>query len=140
MEETVSQPRVVFDPEQDDFFVLPGESLAKYTGGHAEGEPEEQSAGEDPSDIAYEKDRSLEGATQRMLAAAEAAEAAEAEEPPADEGAAAAREVTAVPEAVIVEAVAATVEVAPEPFVEEPADCGDCGRRAPARIGDRSGG
>src|ERR1019366_3168526 len=31
VEEPEAQPRVVFDPEQDDFFVLPGESLAKYT-------------------------------------------------------------------------------------------------------------
>ena len=46
VEEPVSQPRVVFDPEQDDFFVLPGESLAKYTGGHAEDEPDEQPAAE----------------------------------------------------------------------------------------------
>src|ERR1035438_9155541 len=28
--EPAALPRVVFDPEQDDFFVLPGESLAKY--------------------------------------------------------------------------------------------------------------
>jgi ribonuclease G len=33
-----SEPRVVFDMEQDDFFVLPGESLAKYKGG-----PEDES-------------------------------------------------------------------------------------------------
>ena len=31
VEEAPPQPRVIFDPEQDDFFVLPGESLAKYT-------------------------------------------------------------------------------------------------------------
>jgi hypothetical protein len=31
VEEAPQQPRVIFDPEQDDFFVLPGESLAKYT-------------------------------------------------------------------------------------------------------------
>ena len=94
----VSQPRVVFDPEQDDFFVLPGESLAKYTGGHAEDEPDEQSGSrgsarsrigenrgdEAPSDAAFETDDSLEGATQRMLAAAEAAEAAQGQEPVAD--------------------------------------------------------
>ncbi len=43
VEEVSSEPRVVFDMEQDDFFVLPGESLAKYKGG-AEGEPEDQSA------------------------------------------------------------------------------------------------
>jgi ribonuclease G len=31
VEEAEPLPRVIFDPTQDDFFVLPGESLAKYT-------------------------------------------------------------------------------------------------------------
>ena len=65
--EAESQPRVVFDPSQDDFFVLPGESLAKYTG-RAEDEPEDLAAVE--PDESMEVDRSLEGGTQRMLDAA----------------------------------------------------------------------
>ncbi len=120
-EEPVSQSRVVFDPEQDDFLVLPGESLAKYTGSHGK-EPEEQSAveatldrgsdvepagDEAPSDGPFETDHSREGATQRMLAAAEAAEAADGQEPAAEEG------VVAGPEVVVV------AEVTPEPAAEE---------------------
>jgi ribonuclease G len=83
-----SLPRVVFDPSQDDFFVLPGESLAKYTG-HAEDEPENnlrdpasrelQAVDDVMAEAAYDADHDLEGATKRMLDAA--AEAAEAEEP-----------------------------------------------------------
>ncbi len=38
VEEPAAEPHV---PETDDFFVLPGESLAKYTGGHAAEEVEE---------------------------------------------------------------------------------------------------
>ena len=107
-------PRVVFDPNQDDFFVLPGESLAKYTG-RAEDEPDEQSAMEpgntlnDPAsrelqaveDVRAEAgdatDHDLEGATQRMLDAA--AETAEAQEPVAEPSEAAAP--AAAPEAVV---------------------------------------
>src|ERR1017187_6132 len=80
-------PRVVFDPNQDDFFVLPGESLAKYTG-RAEDEPENtfddpasrelQAVDDVMAEAAYATDHDLEGATQRMLD--EAAQAAEAEE------------------------------------------------------------
>src|ERR1039457_1392949 len=100
--EPAALPRVVFDPEQDDFFVLPGESLAKYTG-RAEDEPDEQTAVEPPvewedtlndpasrelqaigevmAETAYDRDHTFEGATKRMQDAAEAAEAARAEEP-----------------------------------------------------------
>jgi Rne/Rng family ribonuclease len=40
-EEPAAEPHV---PETDDFFVLPGESLAKYTGGHAAEEVEDAAA------------------------------------------------------------------------------------------------
>jgi ribonuclease G len=59
-----SHPRVVFDPTHDDFFVLPGESLAKYTG-RAEDEDEAPAVVEVGEPI--DADESLEGATQRML-------------------------------------------------------------------------
>src|SRR5262249_50291664 len=62
--EADSQPRVVFDPTQEDFFVLPGESLAKYTGRR-----EDEADGPrvvDPGEP-IDADLSLEGATQRML-------------------------------------------------------------------------
>ena len=91
VEEPLPLPRVVFDPNQDDFFVLPGESLAKYTG-RGEDEPEEahnypasrelQAVGDVMAEAAYAADHDLEGATQRMLDAA--AETAEAEEPVAE--------------------------------------------------------
>src|ERR1017187_3048035 len=91
VEEPLPLPRVVFDPNQDDFFVLPGESLAKYTG-RAEDAPEEahnypasrelQAVGDVMAEAAYAADHDLEGATQRMLDAA--AETAEAEEPVAE--------------------------------------------------------
>ena len=71
------QPRVIFDPEQDDFFVLPGESLAKYTG------PDRPEEGETlqrlPAFSAMnpsveltpaEAAGGMEGHTQRMLEAA----------------------------------------------------------------------
>jgi ribonuclease G len=78
-----TQPRVIFDPSQDDFFVLPGESLAKYTG-RAEDEPEDLASVEpdEPMDL----DRSLEGGTQRMLDAA-GLEPLEVSEPVEPEGA-----------------------------------------------------
>ena len=92
------QPRVIFDPSQEDFFVLPGESLAKYTG-HPEDEPDRQaqseSAGEDETfdaetaggeavELSSEDTGSMEGHTQRMLeAAAKAAHDLPAAEAPA---------------------------------------------------------
>jgi ribonuclease G len=88
VEEPLPLPRVVFDPNQDDFFVLPGESLAKYTG---RGEDEPENTLDDPAsrelqavddvmaETAYARDHELEGATQRMLDAA--AETAESEKP-----------------------------------------------------------
>jgi hypothetical protein len=129
--EPPAQPRVVFDPEQDDFFVLPGESLAKYTG-RAEDEPEEQrdveapvepkdtlndpasrelqAIGEVMAETAYQRDHDLEGATRRMQDAAEAAEAAQSEEPVVEAA------VFAAPEAVVsVQAAGPAPVAAPEP-------------------------
>src|ERR1039458_5633776 len=128
--EPAALPRVVFDPEQDDFFVLPGESLAKYTG-RAEDEPEEQPAVEPPvewedtlndpasrelqaigevmAETAYDRDHSFEGATKRMQDAAEAAEAAQAEEPVVETA------VIAAPAAVVSVMAAGPAPVAPEP-------------------------
>jgi ribonuclease G len=138
VEESAAQPRVVFDPERDDFFVLPGESLAKYTG-RAEDETEDQPAAEpsperkdtlnDPAsrelqalgevmaEAAYERDHSFEGATRRMQDAAEAAEAAQAVAPVEEAAAiaapepasAAAPEPVAVPEVVVPELASAAV-------------------------------
>jgi ribonuclease G len=88
VEEPLPLPRVVFDPNQDDFFVLPGESLAKYTG---RAEDERENTLNDPASrelqaigdvMAEAAEHDLEGATQRMLDAA--AEMAEAEEPVAE--------------------------------------------------------
>jgi ribonuclease G len=64
--------RVVFDPEQDDFFVLPGESLAKYT----------QPGDDDPYDdlIADLEPRAGEIVTEFVDAESSMAEAATAEE------------------------------------------------------------
>jgi len=91
--EEPQQPRVIFDPTQDDFFVLPGESLAKYTGGRPEDEGEQQEsrpgdnsgqfAGEEESagDAAAAVDEAdrMEGSTQRMLEAAGWAQAEKVE-------------------------------------------------------------
>src|ERR1017187_5929652 len=128
--EPAALPRVVFDPEQDDFFVLPGESLAKYAG-RGEEEPEEQPAVEPPvewedtlndpasrelqaigevmAETAYDRDHSFEGATKRMQDAAEAAEAAQAEEPVVETA------VIAAPAAVVPVMAAGPAPVAPEP-------------------------
>jgi ribonuclease G len=129
-------PRVIFDPSQDDFFVLPGESLAKYRG-PAGDERDEQPVAEPESDFkdpasrelqavddvmaeaAYEADHDLEGATKRMLDAA--ARAAEAEEAAAKSAAIAVPVVEAVatPQPVAVAEVVAP-EPTPEPVAAEP--------------------
>jgi ribonuclease G len=53
VEEAEPLPRVIFDPTQDDFFVLPGESLAKYT---RPGD-EEPSEGTEPEAVTEESAR-----------------------------------------------------------------------------------
>jgi ribonuclease G len=134
VEETQPLPRVIFDPNQDDFFVLPGESLAKYRG-PAGDEREEQPAPEktfnDPAsrelqafddvrtEAASDADHDLEGATKRMLdAAAQAAEAAEEEEPETEPAVVAAP--AAVPEPVAV-AEPVAPQATPEPVAVESA-------------------
>src|ERR1017187_7462485 len=66
--EPAALPRVVFDPEQDDFFVLPGESLGKYTG-RAEDEPEERSDDEAPVEAPIEPKDTLNDPASRELQA-----------------------------------------------------------------------
>ena len=129
------QPRVIFDPTQDDFFVLPGESLAKYTDRPEDdpsyqAEPEAavpgQELGEESVELTSEESGSMEGHTQHMLDAAKAAqEAPVAEAAPVAEVAAPVVETKPIaePEPVVEPEAAAPAVVAepvhdPEPEVQ----------------------
>jgi len=110
VEEAPQQPRVIFDPEQDDFFVLPGESLAKYT---RPGEEEGLEGGES-GPLTEERGRALEEFESEGAPASLAEAVVEAEAETGVPETVAALEPVVVPEAV------ATPEAAPE-AVETPA-------------------
>jgi ribonuclease G len=108
VEEAPPQPRVIFDPEQDDFFVLPGESLAKYT---RPGE-EEAVEGTESEPLREERGRALEEFESEGAPASLAEAVVEAEAARGVSETVAALEPVVVPEAV----------AAPEatPVTEEP--------------------
>ena len=109
VEEAPQQPRVIFDPEQDDFFVLPGESLAKYT------RPGEEALdGGESGPLTEERGRALEEFESEGAPASLAEAVVEAEAETGVPETVAALEPVVVPEAV------AAPEATPEP-VETPA-------------------
>jgi ribonuclease G len=120
VEEAPPQPRVIFDPEQDDFFVLPGESLAKYT------RPGEEEAGEgtESEPLREERGRALEEFESEGAPASLAEAVVEAEAARGVPETVAALEPVVVPEAVAapepVEATPVATPVAEEPPAAEP--------------------
>ena len=124
----IAQPEAVRTPESeaDDFFVLPGESLAKYTGGPGEEEGPEvnESAGYDEPEAEAFPEDSAEPQPE-LAAAIGMAEAAavEAAEPPVEEPVAAGQEtisdIAAQPPAEPQPELAAAMEVAEEAAVED---------------------